>query len=330
MLGGILALAAAATFGLNSVTIRRGVLSGTVAQGLAVSIPIGMPILLVAALVSGSFGLLSALPTSSFLLLAGAGVSHFVIGRYANFRSTKAMGANLVGPVISSNLIMTLALAIFYLDEILTPLRALGIILILGGPLLSLCSSTVRGKTATYTSTATFKPKLLEGYGFAILCALAFGASPILIRSALLDIEDAGPSAGVVGGLIAYTAAFLILILYLLRPKHLRHALEMDQNTAKWFSYTGLLVCISQMLRFMALAVAPVTVVSPIVQSTGVFRTLFGWYINREHEIFDGWVLVGVATTIVGAVALTMSVGPVIDLVDLPEGLATFLQLSWP
>ncbi len=330
MLGGILALAAAATFGLNSVTIRRGVLSGTVAQGLAVSIPIGMPILLVAALVSGGFSLLPALPTSSFLLLAGAGVSHFVIGRYANFRSTKAMGANLVGPVISSNLIMTLALAIFYLDEILTPLRALGIILILGGPLLSLCSSTVRGKTATYTSTATFKPKLLEGYGFAILCALAFGASPILIRSALLDIEDAGPSAGVVGGLIAYTAAFLILILYLLWPKHLRHALAMDHNTAKWFSYTGLLVCISQMLRFMALAVAPVTVVSPIVQSTGVFRTLFGWYINREHEIFDGWVLFGVATTIVGAVALTMSVGSVVDLVDLPEGLATFLQLSWP
>ena len=55
----------------------------------------------------------------------------------------------------------------------------------------------------------------------------------------------------------------------------------MDRNTAKWFSFTGLLVCISQMLRFMALAVAPVTVVSPIVQSTGVFRTLFGWYIYR-------------------------------------------------
>ena len=73
MLGGILALAAAATFGLNSVAIRRGVLSGTVAQGLAVSIPIGMPILLVAALVSGGFSLLSALPASSFLFLAGAG-----------------------------------------------------------------------------------------------------------------------------------------------------------------------------------------------------------------------------------------------------------------
>ena len=330
MLGGMLALAAAATFGLNSVAIRRGVLSGTVAQGLAVSIPVGMPILLVAALVSGGLGLLKILPASSFLLLAGAGVTHFIIGRYANYRSTKAMGANLVGPVHSSSLIMTLALAIFYLDEVLTPLRVIGIILILGGPLLSLCSPAVRGKSETGASPATFTPKLLEGYGFAILCALAFGASPILIRSALLNIEDTGAGAGIVGGLIAYTAAFSVLILYLLRPKHLRHALEMDRNTAKWFSYTGVFVCISQMLRFMALAVAPVTVVSPIVQSTGVFRTLFGWYINREHEIFDGWVLVGVATTIVGAMALTMSVGSVVDLVDLRDGLATFLRISWP
>lgn len=330
MLGGILALAAAATFGLNSVAIRRGVLSGTVAQGLAISIPIGMPILLVAALVSGGFGFLSVLPASSFLFLAGAGVTHFIIGRYANYRSTKAMGANLVGPVHSSSLIITLALAIFYLDEVLTPLRVLGIILILGGPLVSLCSPAVRGKTATGASTATFTPHLLEGYGFAILCALAFGASPILIRSALLDIEDAGTTAGVFGGLIAYTAAFSVLTLYLLWPKHLRHAMEMDRTTAKWFSYTGIFVCISQMLRFMALAVAPVTVVSPIVQSTGVFRTLFGWYINREHEIFDGWVLIGVATTIVGAVALTMSIGSVFDLVNLPEGLAEFFQLSWP
>ncbi len=330
MLGGILALMAAATFGLNSVAIRRGVLSGTVAQGLAVSIPIGIPIFLVASLVSGGFRLLSQLPTSSFVFLGCAGLTHFIVGRYANYRSTKAMGANLVGPVHSSSLIMTLALAIVYLDEVLTPLRVLGIILIIGGPMLSLCSPAVRGKSEMAKSGQKFAPKLLEGYSFGILCALAFGASPVLIRAAFVDIEAAGVSAGVVGGLIAYSAAFIVLVLYLLRPKHLTHALEMDRTTAKWFSYTGIFVCVSQMLRFMALAVAPVTVVSPIVQSTGIFRTIFSWFINREHEIFDAWVLVGVGTTIVGAVALTMSVDGVFQVLDLPEGLAAFLRLSWP
>ena len=40
MLGGVLALLAAATFGFNAVAIRRGVLTGSVAQGLANTVPI--------------------------------------------------------------------------------------------------------------------------------------------------------------------------------------------------------------------------------------------------------------------------------------------------
>ena len=80
----------------------------------------------------------------------------------------------------------------------------------------------------------------------------------------------------------------------------------------------------------MALAIAPVTVVAPIVQSTGVFRTIFGWYINRKHEIFDAWVLSGIATTIVGAVALTVSVESIFELINLPERLERFLRLNWP
>ena len=170
----------------------------------------------------------------------------------------------------------------------------------------------------------------MEGYGFAILCALAFGTSPILIRAAFLEIETAEVSTGILGGLIAYSTAFTVLIFYLLRPRHLRHALQIDRTSAKWFSYTGIFVCISQMLRFMALAIAPVTVVAPIVQSTGVFRTIFGWYINRKHEIFDAWVLSGIATTIVGAVALTVSVESIFELINLPERLERFLRLNWP
>ena len=47
MLGGFLALLAAATFGLNAVATRRGVLTGTVAQGLAITVPIAVPIFFV-------------------------------------------------------------------------------------------------------------------------------------------------------------------------------------------------------------------------------------------------------------------------------------------
>ena len=44
MLGGFLAVLAAAAFGLNAVATRRGVLTGSVAQGLAITVPIAVPI----------------------------------------------------------------------------------------------------------------------------------------------------------------------------------------------------------------------------------------------------------------------------------------------
>ncbi|SVC66217.1 uncharacterized protein METZ01_LOCUS319071, partial [marine metagenome] len=74
MLGGFLALLAAATFGLNSVATRRGVLTGTVAQGLAITVPIAVPIFFIVCLTTDSLGILSDLPVESFLLLGIAGV----------------------------------------------------------------------------------------------------------------------------------------------------------------------------------------------------------------------------------------------------------------
>ena len=41
-------------------------------------------------------------------------------------------------------------------------------------------------------------------------------------------------------------------------------ALAVDRESAKWFTLSGVLVFLSQMFLYMAMSVAPVTVVSPI------------------------------------------------------------------
>ena len=330
MLGGLLAILAAATFGLNSVATRRGVLTGTVAQGLAITVPIAAPIFFVATFSTGNLFVVGGLSYKTIVLLGLAGITHFIVGRYANYRATKAMGANLTGPIVSSSLILTLILAIIFLDEIITSLRMFGIALILLGPMILLRSPTVLGNSRQTTPSKSFKPKLVEGYAFAILCAVAFGISPILIRAALLGFGDSSVGNGIVGGLIAYLAATVLMGIYLMRPINLRHARSIDGQAAKWFILTGLFVCASQMIRFMALAIAPVSVVSPIIQTSGIFRTIFGWFINREHEVFDAWVLLGIATSIIGAMALTLSTEIVLTTFNLPHGLMEFLSWHWP
>ena len=43
MLGAVLAALSAASFGLNNAMTRRGVLTGSVGQALAIGVPIGVP-----------------------------------------------------------------------------------------------------------------------------------------------------------------------------------------------------------------------------------------------------------------------------------------------
>lgn len=134
MLGGFLALCSAATFAINNTFARRGVIGGTVLQALSISVPIGLPMFLIAAAATGSLGLVAGFSWRSLMWLALAGIVHFVWGRYCNYRAVKAIGSNLAGPVQESSVLVALGLAVWLLGETLTPVKVLGILLVLLGP----------------------------------------------------------------------------------------------------------------------------------------------------------------------------------------------------
>ena len=50
----------------------------------------------------------------------------------------------------------------------------------------------------------------------------------------------------------------------------------------------------------MALGVAPITIVEPIQRSTIIFRVIFGWLLNRQHEIINKTVLFGIILSVAG------------------------------
>ena len=95
LLGAVLAILSGATFALTNATGRRGVISGTPAQGMIISMPVGLACFLAVALLTGALQSLSRFSTSAFATLSAAGVPHFVLGRYCNFRASQAAGVNL-------------------------------------------------------------------------------------------------------------------------------------------------------------------------------------------------------------------------------------------
>ncbi len=334
MLGGFLALLSAATFAFETATARRGVLTGSVAQALSITVPLGVPIFFLAAAAFGGLGAILGFSAEAFAYLALAGVLHFVWGRYCNYRASKAMGANLVAPVQQGNLLVTLALAIWILGEHLTPLRVLGIILVVVGPALTY-DRTHRKKTSVTAADAppgsdahkVFRPNYAEGYLFALLSSTGYGISPVLVRLAL---ENRSLEASLGGGLISYAAATLAFGLILLLPGQWRHVRSIDRGTAKWFTVSAVFVCFAQMLRYMALVLAPVSVVTPIQRTSLLFRLYFSRIINPQHEVFGGRMIAATVVSLLGALALSVSTEIVQSVLPLPDWAKTFLNGHWP
>ena len=123
MLGGLFALLAAVTFAWTNATVRRGVVSGTAVQATTLSIPIGLPIFFAALLLSGQPSLVAELSVRSTLVFAAVGISHFIIGRYCNYRALAAIGTNLAGPVMQFSLVVSLVLACVAIAASYVPAR---------------------------------------------------------------------------------------------------------------------------------------------------------------------------------------------------------------
>lgn len=323
MLGATLALLSAATFGLNNATLRRGVLSGSVLQALAITVPLGALLFALVALMAGALPLALDFSAAGIGWLVAAGIVHFVIGRYGNYRATRAMGANLSGPVQQVSVLVSLVLALAFLGESLTPLRIGGIVLIVAGPTIMLGGR----KRSRPQTPSGFVPDYVEGYAYSALCALGYGISPLFIR---LGLEGGGLGEGLAGGTISYFAATAVIAAIVLLPGNTSHVRAQNAAAARWFAASGLFVFVSQMFRYMALAVAPVSVVVPIQRLSVVFRVLFSWLLNRDHEVFGVRVLLGIGLSLAGALALTVSTDAVRALLPLPETAASVLGWHWP
>src|SRR5207302_4186538 len=78
--------------------MRRGVVTGSVLQGMALTVPIGGVSFLVMTIAFGELHHLLLFPRAAVAWLACQGTVHFVIGRYCNYKSNQLMGVNLTRP----------------------------------------------------------------------------------------------------------------------------------------------------------------------------------------------------------------------------------------
>ena len=322
LLGATLAILSAATFALTNATGRRGVITGTAAQGMVISMPVGLACFLALALITGAFHDFGRFSASALASLSAAGVLHFVLGRYCNFRASQAAGVNLTAPVLQLNAVVTLVLAVVVLREPCTLLQVAGAVLMVAGSLVTQRASQPAAAAKPH-DLPVFTPRVAAGFFFASMAALAYGTSPIIIRQAL---DGAGPLGGLSGGSVAYAAATVAVALGFLIPSLRRNVMKVSGENARWFVYSGIFVAAAQGFLYSALAVAPIMLVIPLLQLSLVFRFLFALLLNPHHEVFGFLVVFGTVVSIAGACAVAIDTNFILQWLAIPEPLAAILR----
>jgi drug/metabolite transporter (DMT)-like permease len=324
VLGATLALLSAATFALNNAAARRGVVTGTPRQGMAISIPVGVVCFLPVAILSGEIVRLPHFPAAAATWMAGVGIVHFVLGRFFNYSANQVAGVNLAGPVVQLQVIWTLFLAVVILHEPCSVLQMVGAALIVAGSIITQRQpADSRVRAAEDHKPSAFVPHYVKGYVFGLLAAVAYGTSPIMARHAL---QDTGPGSGIVGGLIAYIAATVVVVLALLLPAIRREVGATRRENMRWFAVSGVFVAMAQGFFFAAVAVAPVMLVMPLLQMSLVFRVLLSTWLNPDHEVFGTFVLAGVATAIGGALMVSIDTEIILAAFGVPNAVADVLR----
>ena len=326
MLGALLALASAALFGLQSAAVRRAVTSSSPLQGMAITVPSGVPLFAALALFFGGFDAMPGWPASTWLWAGVAGIIHFVIGRFGNYHATQALGGTLSTPIQQLSVIVALVLAVLFLQESISGLNFVGIGLVIFGPMVMLSR---RKKNAGKRAGSDFEPNFRSGLIWGLVSAFGYGSSPLFVALAL---RSAGPVEAPFGNAIgvlfvSYGCASVIVIGVIMMAGGVKVVRSIPKSGLNWYLFSSVLVALSQLFRYMALVVAPVSVVVPIQRLSAIFRLLFNAMLNRKDERLDPMVIVGIILSIFGAAALGVDTKTALDWLDLGPELTGLL--SW-
>jgi drug/metabolite transporter (DMT)-like permease len=229
------------------------------------------------------------------------------------------------------------------LHEKFTALQAIGSALMLGGSFITQGNAGQGKRKASAPLTAAmpittvpsqeelaapvpkpiFQPRVFPGTIFGLGAAMCYGSSPLMAREAFLHAPGASTAAG---GCLAYAAATLVFSLILLKPGAWVDIKRMKRENLPWFLSSAVLVAVSQAFVYASLAVAPLMVVTPILQLSLVFRLFLSQLINRDYEVLNAAVLIGAFTAVLGSILVSLDTNELTMLLHLPPWFADFLR----
>lgn len=216
------------------------------------------------------------------------------MGRLLNYSCVQLVGSNITNIVRNVTPLISVILGVSLLGEPLTWQLVVGVLLIVSG-----VTATGLNRQMFQTGQGLFTSIPKKAFLLGFSAGLSWGVSPILTKAGLND--SGSPVARV---FLSYMAATLILSTFL-RDHKLRATLAgMESRAARLFFLTGLLSATAQLMRYVALRMAPASVVAPLFSVSPVFALVLAFVFNRKLKVFNRAVIIGTMAIVTGTILI--------------------------
>lgn len=294
LLGALLALGSSISFAGNRSFASRPLVKSDPVFATYVTLLVGVPVVTAAMLASNQEGTLLHLVPIILVIFAAVGIFHFAIGRQISYIAEKNIGANQAAPLISTQIVYSVLLAIAFLGESVNFGIGVGTVLILVGILL----------LEVRSSAAKRGGNLKKGYIAAIVTSVIFGVSPLLIKVGLSMFNFYASST-----FIAYVTALIFYALTRSPVRIFSGLRTMPRYALVYYAIAGALSAVGQLFRFAALSYAPVVVVVPILASHPIFTVIMTRRLAKDYEVFRARTIGAIMFVVAGTVIVSLYSG---------------------
>lgn len=290
----LLALGAAASIASHHVFVRVGTDEGEVLDAVLVVMVVNVLVLLPLAVVVGYPDY--RLSTISIVSFVAAGLLGSVLGRTLLYAGIQRIGASRAVPMASSWALVSTALGVVFLDESPSFVHVVGVVLVVGG------AAVIAWETSRENPTDLSGRELLVGLALPVGAALAFGVEPIFA-----NVGFAAGTSAVVGLTVKTVAAVLGFLGYLWWADALPDSSRIRRTDLHWFLLAGVASTLFLLGYYLGIAIAPVSVVVPIIVANPLFVVLFSaLFVPDRLERITWPLLVASLVVVVGVVAITV------------------------
>lgn len=289
-----IALGAALASASQSLLVRIGTGRGRATDAVLVVMLVNVIVLgpLVAVVYYPDYGLTRV----SWLSFVAAGLLGTLLGRAFMYTSISRIGASRTAPIISSQALIATILGVALLGESLLPVHALAIVLIVIGV------AGIAWETGHENPDGLTRRELVVGLSIPLGAALAFGMEPIF---ASFGFAEGTPAP--VGLVVKTVAALFGFTLYLRWHDALPTTGVLRSSNTRWFLLAGVGNTLFLLGYYVALEMAPVNVVVPLIITNTLFVLLLSAAFMPQRLENVTWRLATAAlVVVVGVLVITL------------------------